>query len=36
MGTWLARRLIAAVAIVFAVVTLTFFLMHLEIGRAHV
>jgi len=29
MGTWLARRLIAAVAIVFAVVTLTFFLMHL-------
>src|SRR5260370_17983642 len=29
MGTWLARRLLAAVAIVFAVVTLTFFLMHL-------
>ncbi len=29
MGTWFARRLLAAVAIVFAVVTLTFFLMHL-------
>ena len=29
MGTWLARRLLAATAIVFAVVTLTFFLMHL-------
>src|SRR5258708_32596666 len=29
MGTWLARRLIAAVAIVFALVTLTVSLMHL-------
>ena len=32
MAAWLVRRLAAAIAIVFAVVTLTFFLVHLAPG----
>ncbi|HVH69363.1 MAG TPA: ABC transporter permease [Gemmatimonadales bacterium] len=33
MATWLMRRLVASIAIVFAVVTITFFVVHLAHGR---